>query len=240
MKMTTAIIFDVIIVILLIGGALAGFRKGVIKAAADFICTLAAIVLAFFLKNPLSVLLYTNLPFFKFGGIYEGISVLNIIIYELIAYLIVLCILLSIAKIILKVTGIVEKIIDATLVLTLPSKLLGLVFGLIESYLVIFIILFSLNHIPNVTFLATESNIGHVILEKTPILSNQLSDTFKSIDEIYEVAKEYKEDPNKKEANTKAFEILIKNKVLTKENANKLIENGKINIDNAKEIINKY
>lgn len=238
--MTIATFFDIIIVLLLLGGAFAGFRKGLIKAAADFICTLAAIVLAFFLKNPLSVLLYTNLPFFKFGGIYEGISVLNIIIYELIAYLIVLFVLFGIVKIILKVTGVVEKIIDATLILTLPSKLLGLLFGLIESYLIVFIVLFSINHIPNVTFLATESNIGNKILEKTPFLSDQLTDSFKSIDEICEVAKEYKEDPNKKEANTKAFEILIKNKVLTKENANKLIDNGKINIDNAKEIIERY
>lgn len=238
--MTTAIIFDIIIVVLLICGALAGFRKGLIKAAADFICTLAAIILAFFLKNPLSVLLYTNLPFFKFGGIYEGISVINIVVYELIAYLVVLFILLGIAKVILKVTGVVEKLIDATLILALPSKLLGFVFGLIESYLVVFIILFTINHIPNIVFLATESNIGQAMINNTPVLSEQLSDSFKSIDEIYEVAKECKEDPNREEVNAKAFEILLKNKVLVKENANKLIEKDKINIKNAEEIINKY
>ena len=59
-------IIDAIIIILLLFGAVFGFRAGVIKSAVSFLGTLLIIFLAFQLKNPISEFLYMHLPFFNF------------------------------------------------------------------------------------------------------------------------------------------------------------------------------
>lgn len=229
------------IIILFIGlGAVSGFKKGVIRSAVDFIGTLACIILAFFLKNPLSVFMYTHLPFFEFTGVFQGISVMNILMYEAIAYIIVLSVLFAILKLIIKLSGLIEKILKATIILGIPSKVLGFFFGAIEAYLFAFVVLFIVNQIPNTINLIATSNVGHAMLSNTPVLSEIMNDTFGSVDEIYDLVNEQKNTNNSKETNKKAFEILLKNEVLTIENAEKLVESKKIDFDNVEDIINQY
>lgn len=233
-------IIDVVVLLFILFGAISGFKRGVIKSAVDFIGTLLVIIVAFYLKNPLSVLMYTNLPFFNFGGIFAGITVINILVYELIAYIIVLLVLFSILKVIIKISGLIEKILKATIILGIPSKILGMIFGAIEAYLFVFIVLFIVNQIPNTTNLMVESKTGKAILENTPILSGIMSEGFETLDEIYDVANEYKNNSSDKEANKKAFDIILKNKIITTKNAEKLVEKKRIDVENAEEIINKY
>lgn len=234
------LIADAIILLFILLGAVSGAKKGVIYSAVDFIGTLTCIILAFFLKNPLSVLMYTHLPFFNFTGAFQGISVVNILIYEAIAYVIVLSVLFGVLKLIIKLSGLVEKILKATVVLGIPSKILGFVFGAIEAYLFAFVVIFLVNQIPNTISVMAESHVGRAMLSNTPVLSEFMSDSFKSIDEIYKLVKEQQNTHNTKETNKKAFEILLKNEVLTADAAQKLVDNKKIDIDNAKEIINQY
>ena len=120
-------VIDVVILLFLTMGAVLGFKKGAIQTLATLIGTILIIVLAYYLKNPLSVLMYTYLPFFKLGGIFKGITVVNILIYEAIAFFIILSILSVLLSIILKVTGIISKIVDHSIILTLPSKLIGII-----------------------------------------------------------------------------------------------------------------
>ena len=87
-------VVDIIIVVLLVFGALAGFKAGVIKKTADFVGTFLIVILSFYLKNYLSVFMYENLPFFHFGGFIKGIDVINILLYEVIAFIIVFIVLL--------------------------------------------------------------------------------------------------------------------------------------------------
>ena len=70
-------IVDIIIIVVIILGALTGFIRGFFKETVMFLGTILVVVLAFILKNPLSVILYENLPFFGFGGI----TSLNILLY---------------------------------------------------------------------------------------------------------------------------------------------------------------
>ena len=100
---------DIVILIALAFGAVAGFKAGVIKKTADFLGTFIIIILAFFLKNDLSVLMYENLPFLNFGWLIKGVEALNVLIYEILAFIIVFIALLFILKVILKVTGLIEK-----------------------------------------------------------------------------------------------------------------------------------
>ena len=57
---------DIIIVIALVLGAIGGFKAGVIKKTADFVGIFLVIILSFYLKNYLSVIMYENLPFINF------------------------------------------------------------------------------------------------------------------------------------------------------------------------------
>ena len=75
-------VIDVSIFLFLIMGAIVGFKRGVIKSAVTFLGAIVVIVLAFSLKNPVAKFFYSFCPFFNFAGDFEGLTTLNIIIYE--------------------------------------------------------------------------------------------------------------------------------------------------------------
>ena len=75
---------EVIILLLLVAGAFLGFKRGIIKSGVSFVATVLFIIIAWKLKNPLATALLKFCPFFQFKDtIFVGVSVLNIIIYEL-------------------------------------------------------------------------------------------------------------------------------------------------------------
>ena len=135
-------LLDYIILIVLILSALLGFKKGFISSIVAFVGTLLVIVLSFYLKNPISSLMYEHLPFFNLGGKFAGMGIVNILIYEAISYIITLTVLGFILGIVVKISGIFNKLVHATVVLTLPSKILGALVGLIEGLIIIFIVVF--------------------------------------------------------------------------------------------------
>ena len=70
-----------------------GYKRGLTNQLVSSLGIFAVIVLSFLLKNPVSMFLYEHLPFFKFGGIFKGITALNIILYEFVAFFLVMSIL---------------------------------------------------------------------------------------------------------------------------------------------------
>ena len=72
-------IVDLILILVFLMGAIAGFKRGVIKSATMFIGAILVIVLAFCLKNPISQFFYSIFPFFNFAGDFEGLTTLNIL-----------------------------------------------------------------------------------------------------------------------------------------------------------------
>ncbi len=231
-------IVDAIIIVLLLFGALVGFKRGVIKSTVSFFGTLLVIILAFSLKNPLSELMYTYLPFFNFSGKLAGISVFNILIYEGIAFLIIFSILEVLLKVVIFASGILEKILRLTIVFGLFSKILGLIFGFIEYYLIIFVFLFVFSNLSFSAPLIKESDFANKILMGTPFLGDVIKDEATAVKEILELQNKYKDD--KEGYNKEAFEILVKYDILSEEMAEKLINKDKLNIDGAMDIINKY
>ena len=87
-------ILDIGIIIFILFGAVLGLKRGFTKELVEAIGFIVVIVLAYFLKNPLSVLMYEFLPFFSFG-LLKNVEIFNILIYEVIAFLICLCALLD-------------------------------------------------------------------------------------------------------------------------------------------------
>lgn len=221
---------DIIILITLALGAVAGFKAGVIKKTADFLGTFIIIILAFYLKNDLSVLLYENLPFFNFGGFIKGIEAINILLYEAMAFFVVFIVLLFILKVILIVTGLIEKILKATVILSIPSKLLGIVVGAIEYYVYIFLILVVLT-LPIIKLpYVRESKIADFMLNNTPILSGISKEMVDIYGSVYNIVEE-KDIKTNEELNEDILELLIDKQVITKESAKDLVEKNKIHIN---------
>lgn len=231
-------IIDSIIIILLLLGAVVGFKAGVIKSAVSFLGTLLIIFLSFKLKNPISELMYMHLPFFNFSGELAGVSVFNVLIYEGLAFLIVFAVLEVLLKIVVFASGILESILRLTIVFGLFSKILGLIFGFIEYYIIVFAGVFMLNCFSNTAPLVSQSSLATNILNNTPVLTKYFEEPKKAIDEILQLSELYNDD--KEAYNKSAFEILIKYNVISKEQATKLLEKDKIKISGAKDILDKY
>ena len=137
-------IVDIIIVLFILMGGIVGFKEGVIKKTTSIIGLILVVVISFVLKNHLSVFFYENLPFLDFWGVFKGIQVLNIVFYEVVAFLLIASVLMIVYKVLMALTGFIEKILKATIILSIPSKILGFFVGLLEAYIWIYIALFVL------------------------------------------------------------------------------------------------
>ena len=222
-------VVDVIIIALLILGGVAGFKAGVIKKLTDFIGMFVVIILAFYLKNYISVIMYENLPFFNFFGL-NGIDALNILLYEVIAFLVIFIALLFVLKVVLMLTGLVEKILKATVILSIPSKLLGIVVGVIEMYVYLFLILVIVSlPIFDSSFLK-DSKMNNFILNNTPVLSGVSGEIIDIYGDVYNIIDNRKNKTNE-QLNEEILKVLIDKKVVTKESAKKLVDKNKIHIN---------
>lgn len=232
-------IVNVTLLLIIILGTYKGFKNGFLQSTIKFVGVLVALVLAFLFKNPVSVLMYTYLPFFKLGGAFKGVSVINILIYEFIAFLILFVVFMIILDIISKVTGLISKLFSIIAFIGLPNKILGAVVGFIESmiflYFACYIFIFGCRYF-NVEI--KESLADQII--KIPILNDTFGDSLNSLNEIAVLTDEYSQLQDKSECNYEALDILLKYNVITKENAEKLINSGKISIDDSEELLNKY
>lgn len=223
-------VVDVIIIALLIVGGVAGFKAGVIKKLTDFIGMFVVIILAFYLKNYISVIMYENLPFFNFFGLINGIDVLNILLYEVIAFLVIFIALLFVLKVVLTLTGLVEKILKATVILSIPSKLLGIVVGVIEMYVYLFLILVIVSlPIFDSSFLKN-SKMNNFILNNTPVLSSVSEEIIDIYGDVYNIIDNRKNKTNE-QLNEEILKVLIDKKVVTKESAKKLVDRNKVHIN---------
>lgn len=232
-------ILDVAIILMLLFGAIIGFKRGFLHQLISFVGFLIIIVLSFLLKNSLSQLMYENLPFFSFGGIFKGVTALNILLYEIIAFLIIFSILSIIYKLILTTTKIVEKIFNMTIVLGVISKFLGAIIGFIEYYIIVITILFVIS-LPlfNLEFVE-QSKFKDKILLKTPLISSMTSKSTKAFNDFYALKEKYKESNDAMNFNSDTLCLFLNYDIITEKSANNLLEKGKLKINYANQIIDK-
>ncbi len=229
-------VVNIVIILFLTGGIIEGYKKGFLESTIKFIGTIVALVGAYMFKNPVSVFLYTHLPFFKFGGVFKGVSVLNILIYEFIAFVLVFLVILVILKIIYDATGLVNKLFSVVAFLGLPNKILGAVVGFIESLVALYFISFLFVFICNFFGFGMKESLVDTVVD-IPVLKETFGPSLNSINDIGVLAKDYKDVQDKDEFNYKSLEILLKYDVITKENAKKLIDSKKLVIPNSEELV---
>lgn len=225
-------IIDIGIIVLILCGAILGFSRGFTKEVVSCVGFLLVVVLAFILKNPISTFLYENLPFFSFWGVFKGVTVLNIALYEIIAFLICFIILEVALKILLLATTLFEAILNATIILGIPSKILGAIVGVFQYYVVAFIALYVLS-LPIFSVPLQDSKLGTRILNETPVLSGVADKMLSVVDEFADLKEKYKSDTNAREFNSETLKLFLKYDVVTVESVEKLISNKKLNIEPA-------
>ena len=231
---------DILIIGFIFIGGIVGWKRGVIKEAASAVGVVLITILSFIFKNPLSIILYENLPFFKFGGIFKGVTVLNIALYELIAFLIVFSILMILWKIVMFASGIVQKIIDMTIILGFPSKILGFIIGLVEYYLICFVVLYILVLPIFSVKEVVDSKYANFVLEKTPLISNMFGDKMEFLDEFVSLKEKYKNTDSANEFNYDTLDLFLKYDIIDINSAKKLREKNKLKIDGIDNLLKKY
>lgn len=234
-------IIDLLIIIFILIGTAVGFKRGFTSSLFNFVGVILVIIIAYFLKNPISEFLMNFCPFFSFGGIIKGVTVLNIAVYEIIAFILVFSLLMIGLKALLMATGILETLLKFTIVLGLPSKILGAIVGLIENYIIVFFVLYILS-MPNfldVGFIK-DSTYREPILKNTPILSNVAESTLAVLDEFKGLSDKYTETENSNEFNLETLDLFLKYKVVTVDVVQKLDDSGKIKIEGIETVLNKY
>lgn len=231
-------IVDAIILLIILLGGLTGFKDGVIKKLTSIIGLIIVVILSFALKNYLSVFFYENLPFFNFWGIFKGIQVLNIIFYEMLAFIIIASLLTIVYRILLSITGLIEKVLKATIILSIPSKILGFIVGLVEYYIWVYIVLFILT-LPVINLKSIyESKASSFIMENTPYLSKYTDKTLKIYNDLYKII-DNRENKSNEKVNEEALDLMLKHEIITKKSAQKLINSNKVLVEN-EDFLNNY
>lgn len=234
-------IVDIAIIIIIAFGAVMGFKRGFTRSLVSALGFIVVTVLAFLLKNPVSVFLYENLPFFKFAGIIKGVTVLNIALYEILAFIIVLAILGVLLKVLMLATSIFEKILNATIILGIPSKIAGAIVGAIQYFVIVFVVLYIVSlPVFNVSVIS-ESTMKDNILNNTPILSGMVDDSVKVIDEFTSIKDKYGDNnSNAEQFNKEVLDLFLKYDIVKVESIDKLVEREKLQINNIEEILAPY
>ena len=233
-------LIDIIVFLTILSAGIIGMKRGFFKGAVMSIGWFLLFIFAFILKNPLAELLSLHLPFFNFWGAFKGVTVLNIILYQLIAFLIVYSILMIIYIIAVRLTGVIESLLNATVILGIPSKILGFVLGVIEGFILVFIIVF-IFALPFFNFsIINKSAFSKYVLEHTPLMSDVIKDTNESVKEIIKLKDTFESNSNKEEFNKECLKVMLKHNLVSAEYVEKLTDKGKLKMKGVDVLIDEY
>ena len=230
-------IFSVVIVLLILLCGVLGSKRGILKEIVVIVGTIAVFILAFFLKDYVASLFCQYLPFLNFKIPLGNLISLNIIFYQLLAFLILVIVFRLILQILIDVTGIFSKIINATIILALPNKLLGFIVGLIEGYILMFIILNVIAIPMSGSKLFMESSVRKYIVNSTPVLKDTIGGLNYAIEDVLSLNSENNQNDN----DLKVIDIMLKYKTVSIEFIDTVKETGKLDsITGLDNVINKY
>ena len=229
-------IVDIIILVILVSFAIIGFKRGVLHSLVSFLGFIIIIYVAYLLKNYLGDVFVTDLPFFSFKIGSFSSQVMNVVMYQTVAFIIMATLLGLVYKAVVIMTGIIEKILKLTIVLGIPSKILGLIVGLLEGYIIVYLVLFFAVQPYIKMDILNNSSYAETILTKTPVLSSFAKNTMNVINEVNDLVK----DKETKDFDLKLSELVLKHNVTSAEVMQKIVDNKKITVNGIEEVIKKY
>jgi len=168
-------VFDIGIILLCVMFFIVGFKNGVIKEVCSLVGTIVVFAIAFLVKGFLGNIMCIALPFFELSGPLEGISSINVLLYQIIAFMLVFCILLSVYALLMGISTVIQKLVNMTIILIPISKILGGVVALVKGYIIMFAV-FLLLMIPlKNESIYSDSRLVKFMLYETPVLSDSVS-----------------------------------------------------------------
>ena len=229
-------IIDIILIILLLISGVVGWKRGVFKELVMFVGAILVLYIGYKFKNVIGDYMLLTFPFFDFPAFLKGAYALNIVLYQLLAFLLVSIILLLVYEFLISLSGILEKLLRATIILGIPSKILGFILGVIEGYVFIFVFLFFLSlPVFNLSFINNSEYVNKIV-KQTPVLSKITSDITEIADEIYDL----KDTKDSNTVNLQIIDICLKSEITDVEVIDSLIESGKLNVKDSEDILNNY
>ncbi len=233
-------IVDIVIVLFLLFGVVIGWKRGFTKQLIGSLGFILIVVISFLLKNPISIFFYEHFPFFKFTGILKGVTVLNIALYEILAFGVIFSLLLVVYKILLFTTSIFEKALKFTIILGIPSKILGAILGFFEYFIFTFIILYLLSFPGFSIGIFNQSKLKDPILTKTPFLAQTVKNSMNVIQDFESLKEKYETVNNPREFNRETLDLFLQYKIVTVDSIDYLIDHQKIDINKQDSILEKY
>ena len=232
---------DLILIIFIILGFFVGVKRGFTRELVSVVGFIVCIILAFLLKNPIAAFLYDHLPFFSFGGLLKGVTALNILLYEVVAFLITLSLLGIVLNILKFATNIFEKFLNATIILGIPSKILGGILGALEWIVISYIVLFILALPVFNTKVSSESILYKSLTPIASKFSKDINNTLVVFEEFKNLKDEYSNSNDTNQFNLDSLDLMLKYHIIDVESATKLYNKGKFKtIYNIESVLNKY
>lgn len=235
-------VIDIGIILLLIMFFISGFKNGVIKEAVSIVGLVVVFFLSYKFKGFIGSILCALLPFFKFSGVIEGMTAINIFFYEAIGFLITFAFLWGIYEIVMGFSKFLQKLVNLTIILLIPSKILGGILSVIKGYLIMFIIFLILLIPFKNQSIFVESKMLDVMMSKTPFVSSMTSDFQTAVSEVYDLGLQVsKKNLAVNDANLKTVDILLKYDIISKSSLQRLIDLHKLDdIENIDSVVSKY
>lgn len=224
-------IVDIIIIVILVLCTLLGLKKGAIKSLVQLLGTVAVLILAYTFKGVLANFLMSFMPFFNFIG-YVGITSINVLVYELISFIVIFVVFYCILNILLSLSGLVESLLKLNVILAVPSRIFGALLGFLDGVMIAFLMSFIMLHLGPTEKLIMNSNMGIIVLERTPFVGTVLARTTLAMEEINALVNNMTENTNLDSVNAQALQVLIHYQIISKEDAQKLIEDKKVDLEN--------
>ena len=224
-------ISEIVIIIIILLGALIGFKKGAIKEIFELVGTVSIIIIAYLLKGYLASFLIKLLPFFNFKG-YVGLYSINFLIYDVISFIIIFVLLYCILNILINLAGFIDKLINLSVIFALPSKIIGLVLGMVNALVFVFLRCYIAMQIPHTQKYVMESKVSTSILERTPIVNVVCSKGILVSEDVYNKLLGYSfKEEDTQDMNLQIATSVAKYGLVDKTLIQEAINAGKLNLE---------
>ena len=201
---------DIFFLLIILVCGLIGLKRGFFKELVLTVGYIILLIVSYKLITPTTNLIISLVK--------VGNNPLNLLIYQIIAFLVVFIILSIIFQLIVFLTNALEKLLNITIVLGIFSKILGFILGLVKGVIVAYLLslLFTLPMFNNIPMFRN-STVKSELLTKMPnIKLNQI------VNEISKL------DINSNDFNKQVLQILIKYNILTKEKVIDMVKSGQL------------
>ena len=201
---------DIFFLLIILVCGLIGLKRGFFKELVLTVGYIILLIVSYKLITPTTNLIISLVK--------VGNNPLNLLIYQIIAFLVVFIILGIIFQLIVFLTNILEKLLNVTIVLGIFSKILGFILGLVKGVIVAYLLslLFTLPMFNNIAMFRNSSVRTELLTKMPNIKLNQI------VNEISKL------DINSNDFNKQVLQILIKYNILTKEKVIDMVKSGQL------------